>query len=475
MAHRHDSSPDETLWQATNVDIPALQQIVCVHFRSESRTYTRMDDGAYARVFLFSLENNMQVVARVILPIRESLKTEAEVVAMEVVRGEIAAVVSILELITYSFYIARTSIPVPQVYLYCSTPHNPVRAEWILMQYMPGVRLGDCIENLTDSQKHQTGMDLATIMFSLFQITAPKCGSLVRSGYQDDSCLRYRSLRYPICRPKDTQGQNPSKAPAVPKEHFSVGPVNDISFLDYPRQLPLELCGPFNTERDWMEAFAFGGKVRHEPLTEEWKKLELWAFEKTLEVYDVVAEFYQRSSHSTFNESGMFHLAHGDFSSYNILIDPDTGAITGLIDWEMAGFRPAWLAAVGGGWFNDDSERFLMTDDQSSRDNYAEETPTDAITRASFRLRLAALDEELFGHYLLGLELRALFYACCNEFAGNAEIWLIKYEEHEWSVKQRGSFPFDVMAWVKERAVLEHRFVVQTHPICITAVTNVRV
>ena len=76
MAHRHDSSPDETLWQATNVDIPALQQIVCAHFRSESRTYTRMDDGAYARVFLFSLENNMQVVARVILPIRESLKTE---------------------------------------------------------------------------------------------------------------------------------------------------------------------------------------------------------------------------------------------------------------------------------------------------------------------------------------------------------------------------------------------------------------
>ena len=76
----------------------------------------------------------------------------------------------------------------------------------------------------------------------------------------------------------------------------------------------------------------------------------------------------------------MFHLAHGDFSSYNILIDPDTGAVTGLIDWEMAGFRPAWLAAVGGGWFNDDSERFLMTDFQSSRDNYAEETPADVIT-----------------------------------------------------------------------------------------------
>ena len=340
------------------------------------------------------------------------------------------------------------------------------------MQYMPGRCLGDCIENLTDSQKHRTGMDLATIMSSLFQITAPKCGSLVRSGYQDDTSLQYRSLRYPICSPKVTQGQTRSKAAAVPKDHFSIGPINDISFLEYPRQLPVELCGPFDTEREWMEAFAFGGKVRTEPLTEERKKLELWAFEKTLEVYDVVAQFYQKSSHSTFEESGMFHLAHGDLSTYNILIDPDTGAVTGLIDWEMAGSRPAWLAAVGGGWFNDDSERFLMTFEQSSRDNYAEETPTDAITRASFRLRLAALDEKLFRHYLLGLELRALFYACCYEFAGNAEGWLIKYEEHEWSVKQRGPFPFDIWAWVKERAFFEHEFVVQTHLIYITAVTK---
>ena len=109
---------------------------------------------------------------------------------------------SILELVTYSFYIARTSIPVPQVYLYCSTPDNPVRAEWILMQYMPGRHLDDCMENLTDSQKHRTGMDLATIMSSLFQITALKCRSLVRSGYQDDTCLQYRSLRYPICSSK---------------------------------------------------------------------------------------------------------------------------------------------------------------------------------------------------------------------------------------------------------------------------------
>jgi len=44
-----------------------------------------------------------------------------------------------------------------------------------------------------------------------------------------------------------------------------------------------------------------------------------------------------------------FHLAHGDLNNFNILIDLATGAVTNAIDWEMAGFRPTWLAAVGGG------------------------------------------------------------------------------------------------------------------------------
>lgn len=60
----------------------------------------------------------------------------------------------------------------------------------------------------------------------------------------------------------------------------------------------------------------------------------------------------------------------------------------------MAGFPPAWLFSAG--WFDDDSEYFLMTDDQSGRGNYSDETPTDALVCAHFRLKLAELDEELF-------------------------------------------------------------------------------
>ena len=66
------------------------------------------------------------------------------------------------------------------------------------------------------------------------------------------------------------------------------------------------------------------------------------------------------------------------------MIDPDTGAITGVIDWEMAGFRSAWLSAVAAGWFNDDSEHFLMTDHQSAHGDYSEETPNRCLGSRSF-------------------------------------------------------------------------------------------
>ncbi|KAL2168252.1 hypothetical protein VTG60DRAFT_220 [Thermothelomyces hinnuleus] len=35
-------------------------------------------------------------------------------------------------------------------------------------------------------------------------------------------------------------------------------------------------------------------------------------------------------------------FAHADLSWENILLDSDTGHVTGILDWEMAGFWPAW-------------------------------------------------------------------------------------------------------------------------------------
>jgi hypothetical protein len=83
-----DLCPDEALWRATNVDMSALERILCSHFRVGCEKYTPMSEGSYARAFLFSLDDGKQVVGWVVLLVRESIKTEAEVATMQLVRGK---------------------------------------------------------------------------------------------------------------------------------------------------------------------------------------------------------------------------------------------------------------------------------------------------------------------------------------------------------------------------------------------------
>jgi len=83
----HECPPRERLWQSANVDLAALRSIISTRFHAQCRGFEPLNNGTFARVFLFSLGNNMQVVGRVILPVRESFKTEAEVAAMELVKG----------------------------------------------------------------------------------------------------------------------------------------------------------------------------------------------------------------------------------------------------------------------------------------------------------------------------------------------------------------------------------------------------
>jgi hypothetical protein len=60
-----------------------------------------------------------------------------------------------------------------------------------------------------------------------------------------------------------------------------------------------------------------------------------------------------------------------------------------------------------------------VTSDQDFRGDHVDQTPADAMVQAHFPLTLSSLDPDLFRHHLLGIELTALFYACCNEYGGN--------------------------------------------------------
>jgi len=76
----------EPEWPTLALD--AFEYIVADHFRIGVRSYSLLETGSYARLYLFTLENDFQAVGRVVFPVRETVKTEAEIAVMELVRCE---------------------------------------------------------------------------------------------------------------------------------------------------------------------------------------------------------------------------------------------------------------------------------------------------------------------------------------------------------------------------------------------------
>ena len=296
------------------------------------------------------------------------------------------------------------------------------------MDYVPGQRLVDCWDDMGVPQKTRTAKDLARAMAEMFALTASHCGVLLRDCSLNDS---QRSLRYhsgPIAAEVHTE---------VVDGDFIIGPVNDITFLQLTKTVPASLCGPFATERAFLEACAYSGGTKVQD------KLDKWPIERMFEIYDVIRPLYTPQVDS----SAPFHFAHADLSVTNLMVDPKSGEVTGLIDWEMAGFRPAWLCATSGTWFDDDSCRFVVEGYQDGPDGYGEDTETDADLRQVFLVALSAHSPTLLEHNRKGVELRSMFYNLCNESTMNTTTWIKEYEKYEWHVTERGQFPFDVEKW----------------------------
>ncbi|KIJ28591.1 hypothetical protein M422DRAFT_37289 [Sphaerobolus stellatus SS14] len=438
-------SPHEKLWNETNPVVDALDTIVAQYFLADNLQRTSLGDGAYGRAFLYNLNNGHQAVAKVILPVRPVFKTEGEVGAMLLVKE-------------------KTSIPVPDVYLYCSSANNPVRAEWIIMQYLPGKRFIDCFEDLPAEKRYQTATDLARIISSIFTITASYCGSVLPDN-------RLNPLRYPGLplsnrsktgletlkwEQKDDIHSGFLQAGVMdPLSGLSIGPINDAVLLYYPNQIPHEQCGPFSSEKECLVAFLSLTFPRPTGI------LERDSVARLLEVLDLAKKHEQRRF-SLLNTE-VFHFAHGDLHAANILIDPATGAVTGIIDWEMAGFRPAWLAAVASEWFNDDRRYFATEEARSlSECSLDNESFEDQRLRAFFRLQMWKNNELLFRCNWLGRESRGFFGCGCNSKDWWAESWLLVYEERFWETSRRGSFPFDITTWLLWR--MEQHKLLDTPP-----------
>ena len=346
----------------------------------------------------------------------------------------------------------------------CSEASNPVGAEWLIMEHMSGTEMCDAWDDLQLPQKRRLGLDLIDLYDQLFRLKAGGCGGIYHSTLVDD----YDLLAKPtsdLCR--IMHSRSPRWAPLsaeslrMLRSHcnypinngYELGPLNDISLLEYRLTVPSpSQTLPTFTSDEYVKLIAFNGNPSAR------SDYDFPTREKCVQLFQSIHNLYPNSTvFGPSADASIFRFSHGDLHDGNILIDPQSGAITGIIDWEAAAFRPLWAEVCGVGWFEEDNHRFIIG--SSDPENFSEDTdPEDMELRAFFRTELHKKNPILFSCFLGGVELRAVLHAAVDSPRpeGETDIFLNRYHRlGYWKEDRRGAFPWDMMAWQHRRIDLD--------------------
>ena len=122
---------------------------------------------------------------------------------------------------------------------------------------------------------------------------------------------------------------------------YNLGPLNDISLLRYNLVVPSpSQTLPTFTSHDYVKLIAFNGNPSAR------SDYDLPTREQCVELFQSIHNLYPNStvlgpSANAFN----FRFSHGDLHDGNILVDPQSGAITGTVDFHC-GPRSAVLGGL---------------------------------------------------------------------------------------------------------------------------------
>lgn len=148
-------------------NVSTLQEIAAKSVdRQRCVSITKIAEGGFNRVFTLRMDDGFEVIAKIpyhiVVPHR--YMTASEVATMEFLRQ-------------------HADIPVPRVYTWSSDKANPVGAEYIIMEKVNGVVLGDVWWSLSGKQRLTVINQLVQVEAKMFQSPLPSYGSLFFSGF----------------------------------------------------------------------------------------------------------------------------------------------------------------------------------------------------------------------------------------------------------------------------------------------------
>lgn len=243
--------------------------------------------GTFNVVIPLMFENGEKWIARIPRPGR--MFSQPNPVLLEQIMQSMAVTTAIVR--------ERTSIPIPQIHAWSASDDNEAGCAYMFMDFVEGESLGDCLNTLPADKMSNVIYEWAMYQWELTRLSFPTIGCLgLSSDYQQVIVQQYLS------------------AGSVDQGRDTIAPF---------------LRGPYTSVADYL--FGISNLKKLAPL-------------------DDVS--YDRFSFGTYLESmipfalkphcntGPFYLTHDDLNVQNILINPNTGRITAILDWDYACVKP---------------------------------------------------------------------------------------------------------------------------------------
>ncbi|KAL3290744.1 kinase-like protein [Colletotrichum asianum] len=247
--------------------------------------------------------NDSKAIMRVFLPLDPGYQTRGEVATMRWIK-------------------LRTSIPVPEVFAFDDTSDNEIGFEWMLMEFVPGIRAHKRWRKMPMAQKEAIAEKMADYHAQILDAgTRLKEFRTIGTLYFDE--------------PKDNE-QPPSEL------HFTPGRVVDYVFFcgnNYNYDIPR---GPFESSQEWLKS------LLNIIIVEKTAEAENAETESDKDEPEAIAEVERKlltvlpivfrdsePSQQTVPWSPITDLE-------DILIDDD-GNITGLVNWNCVSTMPSWF------------------------------------------------------------------------------------------------------------------------------------
>ena len=340
----------------TTPDLSLIKNLVIQHL-SPRLTDIEVEffaEGALNKLYnVWSPHIPQRYLMRVTLPVEPFFKTESEIATLAYIR-------------TY------TSIPVSNVIAYDSNSDNPLGFELMLLEKIDGVPLAEAWERMGFSSKLSLTTELAGYRQQLSGLRFRKTGNLYFSTIQDQVSSRILS--------SDTEGSqdnirvhnsavfdrgNKANDDIGNSIHYSNGTtaidlgigskfvvgrvVSPWFFRDKRVFLPTNR-GPFSSSYELMMAKTQIQieRIKHLsplPTDEYYSETDERLAGDQDEVLNTCYKLKALLPHyfpPSGNAMDINILYHSDLSDRNIIVDPKTYRITGIVDWESVSICPSW-------------------------------------------------------------------------------------------------------------------------------------